>query len=238
MKRITLIITSALMLGSCCHTVISEQVTVIPQPADVEVYNGELNVAGAAFVADTALGEAALGAINGFSENLASASTLATGSGKGKFIFKHDAEMDKEEYSISVCGRRVTVKASGLNGVLYALETIKQMLPAEIHNGTAAAEASWVLPCMKIEDEPNFGYRGMHLDVSRHFFSVDEVKKYIDIMAIHKLNVFHWHLTDDQGWRIEIKQYPELTQIGSIRKETLVGHQREKKKVKPAKNCS
>ena len=230
MKRISLIIASALVLASCCQ-VVSTQVHVIPQPADVEVYNGEFNAAGASFNADATLGEAALNAISGFSQKLASASAVAEGAGKGKFVFKYDPEMDKEAYTISVCGKKATIKASDLNGVLFALETIKQMLPVEIYTGAAAAEASWVLPYMKIEDEPCFRYRGMHLDVSRHFFDVNEVKKYIDIMAIHKLNVLHWHLTDDQGWRIEIKKYPGLTEVGAIRKETLVGHQREKTKV-------
>ena len=229
MKRISLIIASALMLASCCQ-IVSTQVNVIPQPADVEVYNGEFNFAGASFKADEILGERALNAISEFSEKLASASTVATGEGKGKFVFEYDVEMDKEEYSISVCGRKATVKASSLNGVLFAIETIKQMLPVEIYTGAAAAEASWTLPYMKIEDEPCFKYRGMHLDVSRHFFDVDEVKKYIDMMAIHKLNVFHWHLTDDQGWRIEIKKYPELTQVGAVRKQTLIGHHNQKGK--------
>ena len=80
----------------------------------------------------------------------------------------------------------------------------------------------WEVPCAHIDDAPRFSYRGMHLDVARHFFSVDEVKRYIDLLAMHKLNVFHWHLTDDQGWRIEIKKYPKLTEIGSIRKHTMV----------------
>ena len=155
MKRISLIIASALMLASCCQ-VVSTQVNVIPQPADVEVYNGEFNVAGASFKADAALGEAALNAISGFSQKLASASTVAEGAGKGKFVFKYDAEMDKEEYSISVCGKKATIKAAGLNGVLFAIETIKQMLPVEIHTGTAATNALWTLPYMKIEDKPCF----------------------------------------------------------------------------------
>ena len=126
MKRISLFIAAVLMLASCCQ-VVSTQVNVIPQPAEVEIYNGELNVAGASFKADDALGEMALNAISEFSEKLASASTVATGAGKGKFVFKYDAELDKEDYSINACCRKVTIKASSLNGVLFALETIKQM---------------------------------------------------------------------------------------------------------------
>ena len=100
--------------------------------------------------------------------------------------------------------------ASGLNGFLYSVQTLIQMLPE--------------IPCCTIEDEPRFAYRGLHLDVARHFFDVPVIKRYIDLMALHKMNTFHWHLTDDQGWRIEIKRYPELIARGSVRKQTLVGH--------------
>jgi hexosaminidase len=79
------------------------------------------------------------------------------------------------------------------------------------------------IQCLTIEDEPRFGYRGMHLDVSRHFFPIEYIKKYIDYIALHKMNTFHWHLTDDQGWRIEIKKYPKLTSVGGFRNGTIVG---------------
>src|SRR6202012_3876419 len=82
------------------------------------------------------------------------------------------------------------------------------------------------IPCAAIKDEPRFAYRGMHLDVARHFFPVEFIKKYLDVMAMYKLNNFHWHLTDDQGWRVEIKKYPKLIQIGSNRPETLIGRYR------------
>lgn len=86
------------------------------------------------------------------------------------------------------------------------------------------AVAELTIPAVTIEDSPEFGYRGMHLDVARHFFPVSFVKKYIDILAMHKMNTFHWHLTEDQGWRIEIKKYPRLTEIGAYRNGTIVGH--------------
>jgi hexosaminidase len=98
------------------------------------------------------------------------------------------------------------------------------MLPVEIYGKTEAPGKEWTLLCCEIEDEPRFGYRGMHLDESRHFFGMDAVKRYLDIMEIHKLNTLHWHLTDDQGWRVEIKKYPKLTEVGSIRKKTIIGH--------------
>ena len=87
------------------------------------------------------------------------------------------------------------------------------MLPAEIFGKQESTEADWTIQCALIKDEPRFGYRGMHMDVSRHFFTVEEVKRYLDIMEVHKLNTLHWHLTDDQGWRLEIKKYPRLTVV-------------------------
>ena len=119
-------------------------------------------------------------------------------------------------------GEGIEVRASQFPGFLYALQSFEQLLPAAVYGTEPAPDAAWEVPCVKIADAPRFAYRGMHLDVARHFFSVDEVKRYIDVMAIHKLNTLHWHLTDDQGWRIEIKRYPELTAVGSIRKATVV----------------
>ena len=224
MKKTLTLMAMSLMMMSCCGKVVETSVDVIPHPASVQVYEGDLDIAGAAFKADEALGERALAAINGFESQLVAATGKASGSSKAQFVFKADDKLACEEYTIDVCCRKVVVKASGLNGVLYAIETIKQMLPEEVYTAQAAADEDWELPYMKIQDKPRFGYRGMHLDVSRHFFDMNEVKKYLDIMAIHKLNVLHWHLTDDQGWRLEIKKYPELTQVGAVRKETLIGH--------------
>ena len=230
MKLTLLTLTTALLLSSCCGEPVAGHVNVIPQPESVEVYDGTFQLAGATFKTDASLGEIAAEAINGFEQSLVSASETEAGTSGTKIIFKKSSDLAPEEYSICICGKKAVVKASGLNGVLYAIETLKQMLPAEIYTGSQAPEAQWSLPYMKIQDKPRFGYRGMHLDVARHFFDVNEVKKYIDIMAIHKLNRFHWHLTDDQGWRIEIKKYPELTQKGSVRKETAVGYWRSNQK--------
>jgi hexosaminidase len=97
------------------------------------------------------------------------------------------------------------------------------MLPPEYFGKAKASKAAWVLPCVSIKDSPRFGYRGLMLDVCRHFFSVEEVKRYLDLMAIYKMNTFHWHLSEDQGWRIEIKKYPKLTEIGAWRDSTKIG---------------
>jgi hexosaminidase len=125
---------------------------------------------------------------------------------------------NKEGYIIDIGRTQIRVFASAAAGLFYAFESIKQLLPANFHK-MAGSHLSfhWKLPCAHILDYPQFLYRGMHLDVSRHFFSIDFIKKYIDILASYKINVFHWHLTDSHGWRVEIRQYPRLTSIGAWR---------------------
>ena len=115
------------------------------------------------------------------------------------------------------------VKASDFNGFLYALQTIRQMLPLSIYGSAPDLKACWKVPCCEIADAPRFAYRGLMLDCCRHFFSVDEVKKVLDVMSIFKLNRLHWHLSEDQGWRIEIEKYPRLTEVGAFRNGTMVG---------------
>ncbi len=128
-----------------------------------------------------------------------------------------------EGYYLQVSGQRVTVEASTATGLFYAFQSIKKMLPANVMAGKADATITeYALPLVTITDEPRFGYRGYMLDVSRHFFTVDEVKRMLDVMSYYKMNRFHWHLTDDQGWRIEIKKYPKLTEIGSIRDKNII----------------
>lgn len=114
------------------------------------------------------------------------------------------------------------VKASSFNGFLYAVQTLKQLTSVKVFGSEPDPAEKFLFPCVEIKDKPRFAYRGMHLDCSRHFFSVEEVKRYLDIMAVYKLNRFHWHLTDDQGWRVEIKKYPKLTEIGAFRNGTVI----------------
>jgi hexosaminidase len=127
-----------------------------------------------------------------------------------------DDIINPESYSLYINSDKIKVEAKTSNGLFYALQTIRQLAQQK--------DEQWVIPCAIIKDAPRFPYRGMHLDVSRHFYDVVTIKKMIDQMAYHKLNYFHWHLTDDQGWRIEIKQYPKLTSIGAYRNGTLIGH--------------
>lgn len=122
----------------------------------------------------------------------------------------------KEGYKIDIASKRVIIDASDAAGLFYAFQSLRQLLPVEYYSGRKK-EVKWYLPNVSITDFPRFGYRGMHLDVSRHFFSVDYLKKYLDILAFYKINTFHWHLTDSHGWRLEIKQFPKLTSVGAWR---------------------
>lgn len=124
---------------------------------------------------------------------------------------------EPEGYRMTISDKGIHIEAATPNGVFYGIQTLRKSLPVGV-------ESQVELPAAQISDAPRFGYRGMHLDCSRHFFPVEFVKQYIDMLALHNMNKFHWHLTDDQGWRIEIKRYPELAKIGSVRKTTTVGH--------------
>jgi hexosaminidase len=130
------------------------------------------------------------------------------------------ADLGPEGYVLTVTPAAVEIQASGLSGWFYGVQTLRQMLPVAIESQEAVTNVAWTVPAVRIEDAPRFPWRGLHLDVGRHFYPVEFVKKYLDLMALHKLNVFHWHLTEDQGWRIEIKQYPKLTEVGSQRAAT------------------
>lgn len=120
-------------------------------------------------------------------------------------------------YTMKVSSVAVSVTGDTHSGTFYGIQTLIQLLPVD-------PSAALIIPAMSIEDYPRFGYRGLHLDAGRHFFPVSFVKKYIDYIALHKMNYFHWHLTEDQGWRIEIRKYPKLTEIGSCRNGTIIGH--------------
>jgi hexosaminidase len=126
-----------------------------------------------------------------------------------------------EGYQMTVTRKLVRIDAAAPAGAFYGVQTLYQMLPVEIEKSGPTQNVTWSIPCVRIEDKPRFTWRGMHLDVGRHFCSKDSVKRYIAMIASYKMNSFHWHLTEDQGWRIEIKKYPRLTTAGAWRKETM-----------------
>ncbi|MBR3088721.1 MAG: beta-N-acetylhexosaminidase [Prevotella sp.] len=136
---------------------------------------------------------------------------------KNTIVLQTDKKMTaKEGYRITANEKLLKIEGLTANGLFYGVQTLRKALPI--------AEAAEVdIPAVVVTDEPRFPYRGMHLDVSRHFFGVDFVKRYLDMLALHHINTFHFHLTDDQGWRVEIKRYPRLTEVGAWRRRTVVG---------------
>jgi hexosaminidase len=137
---------------------------------------------------------------------------------------KSSEEAVEGSYHLTIDANKVTASASSEVGLFYAAQTLRQLFSSDIESRMPINKAQWLLPSVDIIDAPRFKHRGMHLDVSRHFFDVTFVKRYIDWLAFHKINYFQWHLTDDQGWRIEIKQFPKLTSVGGHRAQTVVGH--------------
>lgn len=235
MKKVINIIALALLFASCSMKAKESETTinVIPYPQSVEVGKGTFKGAGANFNCDQAIDAKSQEIIKEFADKITFVSgricSYATPVGLAKdcakvkgFIFLKDANLAEEEYSIAVSKINCIVRASSYNGFLYAIQTLKQLTSVNIFGDEPNPAEKFLFPCVKIQDKPRFGYRGMHLDCSRHFFSVEEVKKYLDIMALYKLNRFHWHLTDDQGWRVEIKKYPRLTEIGAFRNGTVI----------------
>ncbi|WP_419522736.1 family 20 glycosylhydrolase, partial [Alistipes finegoldii] len=204
------------------------QIAIVPYPNHLEAGRETYRVTDRPVTCDSRTDERTQRAVVGFAARLATVTggtnpvTVADEMPASGIRFVTDESLPAEGYELNVDGEGIEVRASQFPGFLYALQSLGQLLPAAVYGTEPAPDAAWEVPCVKIADAPRFAYRGMHLDVARHFFSVDEVKRYIDVMAIHKLNTLHWHLTDDQGWRIEIKRYPELTAVGSIRKATVV----------------
>jgi hexosaminidase len=195
---------------------------LIPQPKEIQIGKGHflLNAKTFFLVNDASNNEVEL--FNAFLQNKYEYELKVLTNSKNpenaiSIYVENPKDSISEKYELDVKSNRIDIKAVGNAGVFYAFQTLMQLLPA---NKFMEAQ----IPCVTIKDEPKFSWRGMHLDVSRHFFSVDFVKKYIDYLSMYKMNTFHWHLTDDQGWRIEILKYPLLTQLGSIRFKSMIGH--------------
>lgn len=139
--------------------------------------------------------------------------------------------MPEEAYELDADTDGIKLKAATHAGLFYGVQTLRQLLPPDIFRQALVSGKTWTVPCVHIDDAPRFKWRGMHLDSARHFMPREFIKKFIDLLALHKMNSFHWHLTDDQGWRLEIKKYPKLLETGAWRDETLVGHQNNRPRI-------
>ncbi|HWV28177.1 MAG TPA: beta-N-acetylhexosaminidase, partial [Dyadobacter sp.] len=218
----------------CCVLVHSAmaQINVIPKPTQVLTAKGAWTLK-----AKTKIGAPADAKWSHVAEMLATQLSKATGQavstakGKGDITLtvSSDVSLGEEGYRLLSTPKGVTIQAQTAKGAFYGVQTLLQLLPAEVFSETQVAGVKWVVPYVTIKDVPRYAYRGLMLDVCRHFMPIEFVKKYIDLIALHKQNQFHWHLTDDQGWRIEIKKYPELKTISSKRKETMKGHYSDQK---------
>lgn len=213
---------------ACIAASAQKQLQIIPHPNSIEPAEGQFCVKGAGFFVSPDIDARTKDMIGGFASHLGSISgkpvkLIAKEAKKAVVSFLADETIAAEGYELVVTPAKVTVKAGDYNGFLYAIQTLKQMLPVSIYGVVPAPESDWTLPCCSIKDAPRFAYRGIHLDCCRHFWTVEQTKKYLDILAVYKVNRFHWHLTEDQGWRIEIKKYPKLTEIGAWRDGTMIG---------------
>lgn len=196
--------------------------SIIPAPVKVEVRDGVFKLtAGTRICTDRA--SRATG--NYLAEQLRRSTGYRVRVASGKpdsddiLITTTDANsaLGDEGYDLSVTPAGVTIRAPKQAGAFYGVQSLLQLLPARVFAKTKIADMVWEMPAIQIEDQPRFKWRGLMLDVGRHFFPVTDIKQMLDAMALHKLNTFHWHLTEDQGWRIEIKKYPKLTQVGAWR---------------------
>lgn len=226
-----LLILSLIMLF-LANTIFAGSVNIVPVPMQLTQGKGVFIIQnGTRILVDETNGTNEMAGLLSEKIRLSSGLNLETGSYNAAFpknntiVFTTlgaEVELGKEGYSIEVTEANVFIRAISANGFFYGLQTLFQLMPPDIEKSVSGLK-TFSLPAVTIKDMPRFGYRGLHLDVGRHMYPVGFIKKYIDVMAMYKLNTFHWHLTEDQGWRIEIKKYPLLTKVGSIRKGSQIG---------------
>ncbi|WP_071597007.1 beta-N-acetylhexosaminidase [Niabella aurantiaca] len=197
-------------------------ISIIPQPSSISVTSGSFVLEPSVSIYTTSKDEDLQSTIKWFRDKVAAATGIVLKQAKGSKsigiqITGPSNALGEEGYKLEVLPAKINISASASSGVFYALQTLLQLLPPDIESPSLQQNIPWVIPCVEITDSPRFKYRGMMLDVSRHFFTKEEVKRYIDEMARYKFNILHWHLNDDEGWRIEIKGLPKLTSVGAWR---------------------
>ena len=233
MKRIVF----ALLL-LLCVSLQAQEISIIPKPAEMQIEEGEFSFNGKVVLCYPKIKD---GGIDAVVDNFVREIKKTTGvklvkdrlkdglflglhveesakKGDAHIVLYVDEYMLKEAYRLSVTPKRINIAASTPAGFFYAFQTLKQLMPRNVMAGVPNDSVEeWRVPCVFIVDEPRFSWRGFMLDEGRHFYGKEEIKKIIDVMAAYKMNRFHWHLTEDQGWRIEIKKYPKLTEVGAWR---------------------
>ena len=216
----------------------AQEISIIPKPAEMQIEEGEFSFNGKVVLCYPEIKD---GGIDAVVDNFVREIKKTTGvklvkdrlkdglflglhveesakKGDAHIVLYVDEYMLKEAYRLSVTPKRINIAASTPAGFFYAFQTLKQLMPRNVMAGVPDDSVEeWRVPCVFIVDEPRFSWRGFMLDEGRHFYGKEEIKKIIDVMAAYKMNRFHWHLTEDQGWRIEIKKYPKLTEVGAWR---------------------
>ena len=218
-----------LLLGSN-EMLTAQEIALTPQPAHLTVKDGRFEFGNQLKAKVTPYqGDSIRMVFESFKKELQEATGIKVSStqkeAKARIILDLNPQRPAEAYKLNVSKKQVRIEASRPAGFYYALQTLKQLMPRNVMAGVATSDHSqWSLPSVEIEDAPRFEWRGFMLDEGRHFFGKDEIKRVIDMMAIYKMNRFHWHLTEDQGWRIEIKKYPKLTETGAWRNSKVLAY--------------
>ena len=202
------------------NSISNESIGIIPLPSTYELKPGTFYITGQSSIGIDKSDPEMMALANYFNEEISDATGFSLPvNNSGTIIFQlgEHKELGEEGYQLSTSADQLILSAYKHHGIFNGIQSVLQLLPPEIKSKTVQADVTWSINCIEVTDKPQFAWRGLMLDVSRHFFTKQEVKKFIDQMAEYKYNVFHWHLTDDQGWRLEVKSLPKLTAIGAWR---------------------
>ncbi len=235
MKKLFLLLAVAILTTVVCHA--EQFVNLTPAPANMTVGTGVFRIPAGMKITAQGLTPEMQSEVTKFISDFNKSTGLGIGEGKnGRMIVRLNKEIAAEGYNLDVTAKGIVLEASSPAGLFYGLQTIKKILPANVMAGTNyPRQKSYELPVVSIQDRPAYGYRGFMLDVSRHFFTADEIKRMLDVMSYYKLNRFHWHLTDDQGWRLPMDKYPLLTTVGATAPDVVITDYRAKKQYKAGK---
>ncbi|MFZ5517663.1 MAG: family 20 glycosylhydrolase [Candidatus Zhuqueibacterota bacterium] len=247
---LTLLPLVILLTARCIGGKNSDTISIIPRPLSVDQTRGEfiLQPDTKIYLKNDDLqlrqiGEYLASILNtatGYATTLSPIAEPTEKNAPGIFLSLAQPPLDlgNEGYRLTVRTQRIEILANQPAGLFYGVQTLRQLFPPEIESDAPVVREQWTAPCVTISDAPRFVWRGMHLDVCRHFFPKEFVKRYIDQIAYHKMNTFHWHLTEDQGWRIEIKKYPKLTEVGAWRVDREDRHWNDREPQRPEESAT
>ncbi|MBT8256345.1 MAG: beta-N-acetylhexosaminidase [Bacteroidia bacterium] len=214
-------------LASCQQgeSLLVSEVKIIPKPQEFELGDGVFILnSKSTFKSQDVFQNANKLLTNFLNKSVGFSLPISDREEEADIVFQVDNTIPSEGYTIEINSDQIILKAKDESGAVHAFQSLRQIFPVELETSSERKVREIKLPQLKIRDEPRFKYRGMHLDVGRHFFDKEFIKEYIAHLSMLKMNYFHWHLTEDQGWRIEINRYPKLTSHGAFREETLIGH--------------